>query len=625
LPEAGTRDPRPSDQRPAVRRPQASPVRSLLAAVLAVPVLAWVYAGLLVRRLAPRHEPAIGEPSAPTRRLSASAGLAGIRSPGPSEALALFGVLRRASLVRAAPALRPALVVAVGALLTISTYGAAPEPLQANPATAAAPTPPPRAVARVGPAVISGHGLLDALNFDFTSPMDPATVQSALLVQPAATLQLAWSSGGKTLRVSPARAWSPATAYTLTIGAGARDMLGLALAAPVQASFQTRPSASARLVVQTAKTSPLSGMVELRFSRPVAVASVPAALRISPRSAGTISPLGATTRGLGTRFSWRPSGALKPGTSYTFKLAGTVVDEDGVRIPASAQAALRTPGRPGIVRHRPSARATGVPRDALISVRFTERMDRRSTERAFSVNGLVAARDGAFSWHDGDTVLAYDPKAPLTAGRAYTVAIAGSARSGRGISIRAARTAALSFTFRTKAAATLSSVRVLRPSTGGGSTATGWLAVERYVLGLVNCIRTGGTLQSDGDCVGYGSGRNGGYARPLTLHSGISTKVARPYAKYLAVRAACNHFLDGNPGFRLRRSGYTSYRWAENLGCRSGNPYTAVLGSHLYFQSEKSYRGGHWVNLKNPIYTTVGIGVWVSNGNVRVVTNFYDP
>ncbi len=60
---------------------------------------------------------------------------------------------------------------------------------------------------------------------------------------------------------------------------------------------------------------------------------------------------------------------------------------------------------------------------------------------------------------------------------------------------------------------------------------------------------------------------------PLKLDSGISSKVARPYAKKLATGNMCSHFIGGNPGDRLRAAGYTSYRWAENLGCRSGDPY----------------------------------------------------
>ncbi len=93
---------------------------------------------------------------------------------------------------------------------------------------------------------------------------------------------------------------------------------------------------------------------------------------------------------------------------------------------------------------------------------------------------------------------------------------------------------------------------------------------------------------------------------PLALNAGISSNVSRPYAKLLATGNLCDHFIGGNPGDRLRRAGYTSYRWAENLGCRSGNAYSAVLGSHLYFQSEKSYGGGHYVNLMNAAYDRVG-------------------
>jgi uncharacterized protein YkwD len=112
---------------------------------------------------------------------------------------------------------------------------------------------------------------------------------------------------------------------------------------------------------------------------------------------------------------------------------------------------------------------------------------------------------------------------------------------------------------------------------------------------------------------------------PLRVDSRISARVSRPYAKLLATRGACSHFIGGNPGTRLARAGFSSYRWAENIGCRSGNPSSAVLGSHLFFQSEKSYRGGHYVNLMNAAYDRVGIGVWVSSGRVRLVVDFYHP
>ena len=137
----------------------------------------------------------------------------------------------------------------------------------------------------------------------------------------------------------------------------------------------------------------------------------------------------------------------------------------------------------------------------------------------------------------------------------------------------------------------------------------------------MNCTRTGGWVTSTGAC----SSPGGRSVAPLRLSSGISTKVSRPYAKKLATSNQCTHFSGGNPGDRLRAAGYTSYRWAENLGCRSGGAKSAVLGSHLFFQSEKSYNGGHYVNMMNAAYDRVGIGVWVSGGRVRLVVDFYHP
>jgi hypothetical protein len=157
---------------------------------------------------------------------------------------------------------------------------------------------------------------------------------------------------------------------------------------------------------------------------------------------------------------------------------------------------------------------------------------------------------------------------------------------------------------------------------GGGAVGGGsWASIETYYLGLMNCTRTGGWVTSTGHCNSPG-GRN---VAPLKLSTGISSEVSRPYAKKLAVGNDCSHFMGGGPDDRLRRAGFSSYRWAENIGCRSGGPKSAVLGSHLFFQSEKPYNGGHYKNLMNPAYSHVGIGVWVSGGRVRLVVDFYHP
>ena len=253
-------------------------------------------------------------------------------------------------------------------------------------------------------------------------------------------------------------------------------------------------------------------------------------------------------------------------------------------------------------------------------------MDAASTKKAFIVTVNGKRVGGKITFAEGGTVLVFDPNSNLPYDAKVAASVAGTPLSNVVVPIGA--TLKESFTVvpkpvaPKKAATTRSTTRAIPRESGGGTVGSGsWGAVERYYLRLMNCTRTGGVVTSGGDCSSPG-GRN---VAPLKLDAGISSKVARPYAKKLAVNNMCTHFSGGNPGDRLRRAGYTSYRWAENLGCRSGNPYSAVLGSHRYFQSEKSYNGGHYVNMMNAKYDRAGIGVWVSGGRVRLVVDFYHP
>jgi len=177
--------------------------------------------------------------------------------------------------------------------------------------------------------------------------------------------------------------------------------------------------------------------------------------------------------------------------------------------------------------------------------------------------------------------------------------------------------------------ATLVVVPVSPVLPGGGriaqaATTAPWLTTEQWYLKLMNCTRTGGRVREDGSCDGYGSGAYSQYVAPLKLHLSVSSRVARPWAKYLAVNNRCAH---GDTGARLRRAGFTSWRWAENLGCGTGYPSVkaAILWAHLAFQAQQAENGGHWQNLKNPTFTYVGIGVWKSGSRTRLVVDFYRP
>jgi hypothetical protein len=150
---------------------------------------------------------------------------------------------------------------------------------------------------------------------------------------------------------------------------------------------------------------------------------------------------------------------------------------------------------------------------------------------------------------------------------------------------------------------------------------------EAYYMRLLNCSRTGGYVNKDGTCTGYGSGRYSSYVRPLAFNWGLTTNVARPYAKLLAVKGKCDHFLNGDPGDRMRRAGYRPSWWGENIGCRDGstNVYASILASHRAFQAEKPSNGGHWRNIKNSKFLYVGVGIYRYGSRVRLVVDFYRP
>lgn len=524
--------------------------------------------------------------------------------------------LGRSGLVRAGVA------VALGGVLALGTIGLA----RPTTTTATAPTEiVPLTQAAFSTAIGTKVDVGAPASLRFSTPMQRESVASAISVEPAAEVTLRWSADDTVLEISPATHWAAGTYYTVTVQAGALARTGRPTTSPARAAFLTRAPATAVIAPTTAigtRVAIDSGFL-ITFDTPVDTASLDGAVTLEPPVAGALTA--ASSLGGAVSYRFVPAAALKPDTRYKLTLAG-VRDADGVEI-APVSVAVRTSVAPAVVRFRPRAKSDDVERGAAISVRFTQRMDRASTKAAFKVTVDGKAIGGAISFAENDTVLVFDPRATLPYDAKVVATVAASARSRDGAALGSAVSAA----FRTIPKPTPAApVRTTGTGDtgggggGGGSVGSGsWASVERYYLGLMNCTRTGGIVTSSGSC----SSPGGRSVAPLRLDSGISSKVSRPYAKKLAVNNICTHFSGGNPGDRLRRAGYTSYRWAENLGCRSGKPTSAVLGSHLYFQSERSWSppGGHYVNLMNSQYDRVGIGVWVSSGRVRLVVDFYHP
>jgi uncharacterized protein YkwD len=461
-----------------------------------------------------------------------------------------------------------------------------------------------------------------AISIGFSTPMNPASVASSLRVDPATAVDLAWSSDGTTLLVSPRSGWRPGTLHTITVGPGTLAANGSPMTAAVRAAFQTR-TASAAVIAPTKFAGAMVSVdssFELRFDRDVDGAGLSYTVRIDPPVAGTVQRVARRT---GVSFYFVPESPLAPGTAYRVSLVPSGLDAEASTA-QTASLAVRTAVIPSVVRMRPVDKSTGVDRGATVSVRFSEPMDQAATKAAFSLTAGDRAVPGAVRFTEGGRVLVFRPSGPLGAGQQVVMTVSTAARSSVGVPL--ANPVSTTFTtFSTTAGGP-------RVSTGPGAAppppdgfvgAGPWAAMEAYYLTLMNCTRTGGSVASNGACLSPG----GRAVAPLWIDSGISANVSRPYAKLLATRGICNHFIGGTPGDRLRRAGYTSWTWAENLGCPSMSPRKAMIAIQVFFQSERSWSpiGGHYVNLMNPAYDRVGLGMWISSGRVRLVIDFYHP
>jgi hypothetical protein len=467
------------------------------------------------------------------------------------------------------------------------------------------------------------HGLHDPVSVTFASPMDRASVQAALSVSPEARVSLSWNADSTVLTVSPASGWTTGTYYTIAIAQAARTSAGQQLAEPSRAAFLTRAPTRAMVIADRRAGDRVTTTTSftVAFERTVDLTSAEAAFQIEPQVAGAFTTPGDSA---GTGFSFAPAEPLSPDTTYSVSLRPGILDADGAVVAAPRALRVTTAIAPDVVRFRPLNGATKVTRDAIISVRFTTAMDRRSTAGALAVTADGKARNGKVSWAEGDTVLVFEPAKSLPYSAAVKVSIGATARSRAGTPIAAPRTGAfkvVSNPNNPKRAASTGTVRISR-SVGGTAGRATWYAVEVYYLRLMNCTRTGGWVTSSGSC----SSPGGLSTAPIVLDAGISTRVSRPYARLLATRNICSHFADGDPTTRLRRAGYSGWA-AENIGCRSAsNAYASVLGTHLYYQTEKPCSGFcHYANLMNPAYRRCGIGVWVYSGRIRLVIDFYHP
>ena len=441
-------------------------------------------------------------------------------------------------------------LVALGALGLLSPPGTT--------ATKPLPAIVPLSQAAFTTTIAAGQELDAPVELAFSGPMDQTSVAASLDVQPATRVRLTWDPTGSRVTVDPASRWQPGAYYTITVRAGALGASGRPMAKPARAVFLTRDATTVRIAATalSGNVAAVSTGFTISFDRPVAIGAVRKALAIEPAVRGALNVV-ASAPGTST-YVFTPSEVLATETPYSVGL-GPLLDASGAPVAETPAFTVTTTSAPAVVRFRPMSNTASAERGSVLSVRFTESMDRRSTKRACGRHGQrPAGRRHRVVRREG-----LGPRVP--AGLAAAVRgrrrdarqghrpIGGRrpARGRRGASASRSRRSPRSRPAapRRDAAARSRAAAPAAARVGGGS----WGAVETYYLRLMNCTRTGGWVTSARQLQ---SARAAATSTPLWLDSGDLVEGLAAVRQATSRRNdQCNHFIGGNPGDRLRARG----------------------------------------------------------------------
>lgn len=279
--------------------------------------------------------------------------------------------------------------------------------------------------------------------FTFSEAMEQGSV--SVVIEPAVELgEPSWNAAGTQLTFPSAAPFAASTAYGLQVtgadlagNALMADAIVFATAAPPDTTAPTASSAPAH----QATNVPTNAALSLSFSEPMDQASVDTAFSISPFVPGT-----ALWDASGTLRSYQPSAPLAAGTAYTVTLSTVAKDLAGNPLAQSFSASFTTAAAPDttpptVVSSSPAAGEKGVPRTGIITVEFSEPMDKAATQAAFDITLPASANVGTFSWSADGKTMTFTPAASFDYGTiaAWKVTVAARDLAGNTLQLQVSR------------------------------------------------------------------------------------------------------------------------------------------------------------------------------------------
>jgi uncharacterized protein YkwD len=489
------------------------------------------------------------------------------------------------------------------------------------------------------------------ISIPFETSMDPASVEAALQVLPAQSVELRWNSERTRVTLVPGEHWRSDERYLVvvpetskaadgTVLSGTRRYTFTTETAPAVAEFQvhlapTAETAPEPLTEISMLSTPLAS--EMQGAAALQEELLPigdgAAIQDPSQTATAVSASTSISIGFSevmdradveSRFailpeidgelSWSahdlvftPSERLEAGTRYTISLTGAH-DADGNVLGGETSISFIVQPGPQLTKTSPDRGADDAQVWA-IDMWFSQPMSAEATNEAFRLTDTVtgAAVGGHLDWNEARTKMTFVPDVPFAGNRTYTVTLAKGARDTLGNAFRA------EWSFTTGAAAIAAAAPARSTTTSRSAPAipppAPATSLAGYALNQVNAARAA-----------YGFA-------PLVLDASISA-VASSHAMDQARNNYFSHYgLDGSSReTRLARGG-VSFGWSgENQCYHVGLSQQATLNwCHSQFMAEP-YPGqwNHIANILNPNARRMGIGIATVGGKTVITWDFTD-
>ncbi|MGQ9467058.1 MAG: Ig-like domain-containing protein [Anaerolineae bacterium] len=273
------------------------------------------------------------------------------------------------------------------------------------------------------------------LRLVFDQPMDRASVEAALRIEPKVEGTFSWPDP-VTLVFTPKGEWPRATRYRVKLEPTARSAGGLPLKEEVEFTFATVGYLEVSQVIPEPGTLDVAfdSAVTVMFNRPVVplqlvsapVADMPVPLVFDPPVEGTGEWVNTSI------YVFRPKTGFVPGTTYWATVPAGLSDTTGGVLEEDFTWTF-TVESPYVLSVKPATGST-VPRTQAITVTFSLPMDRASTEAAFSLHPLrqETTIPGRFSWSEDSKTMTFTPEGLLDYNTTYVFRITQAARSRQG-------------------------------------------------------------------------------------------------------------------------------------------------------------------------------------------------